>query len=273
MNLFDMFRDSGSNEEVFSSVLTYLLDRFETHGLGTLIRDRVMDALPNEDAGSLQATFHPGERGQTFDSVLRDLLQDDMTVRIPPVSTEIRWVLKSLINTIHNNFTREQDVYGQARFPDRKAFLGRLPTVHRLLFEYLEEKSGGRRNVSTRNTSISFPGPGTDTLFRVLTLKNFRQTAAEIIETDYADTLIMELDETTWALDDTMKDTLAAIFKGTAHVAFHQSHPNGRNDEKATWILFGEGIDTETLPRVKTQIDKFWVLAEERFRACQESTG
>jgi hypothetical protein len=272
MNLFDMFlRDSGSNEAVFSSVFSYLLDPFETHGLGTLIRDRVMDALPNEDAGNLQATFHPGELGQIFESVLRDVLQDDMTGRIPPVSTEMRWVMKSLINTIHNNFTREQDVYGQDRFPDRSAFLGRLPAVHRLVFEYLEEKSGGRRNVSPRNTSISIPGTETDTLFRVLTMKNYRQTAAEILQTDYADKLIMELDETTWALDDTLKDTLAAIFKGTAHVAFHQSHPNGKNDQEATWVLFDEGIDTESLPRVKTQIDEFWVLAEERFRAFQKS--
>jgi len=273
MNLFDMFlRDSESNEAVFSSVFSYLLDPFETHGLGTLIRDRVMDALPNEDAGCLQATFHPGELGQTFESVLRDVLQDDLAGGIPPVSTEMRWVLKSLINTIHNNFTREQDVCGQDRFPDRSAFLGRLPAVHRLLFEYLEEKSGSRRSVSPRNTSISFPGTGTDTLFRVLTMKNFRQTAAEIIETDYADTLIIELNETVWALDDLMKDTLAALFAGTAHVAFHQYHPNGRNNEKATWILFDEEIDTESLPQVKKQIDKFWVVAEERFRAFLESS-
>lgn len=394
MNLFDMiFRNSRSKEVVFSSVYNYLVHRFETHGLGPLILERIIDALPNEDARRLvsrqglevqntEAEYSLGEVGQidsmielstkdasrsvylftevkitdssarnvtghgsqvrryaeyihtkvsedsvflylvpdtdsatalrefaafitdapasirnksfvmcwrdtqppettlpavnachkSFETIIREVLQDEQARRIPPVSTGIRFVLRSLINTVHNNFNREQIVYEHGRFPDRSKLLGNLPAVHRLLFEYLEERSGSRRNVSPSNTSIGFPYSDSvegkpNTLFRFLTMKYYRRTAAEIMETDYADKLIIELNETIWDLDDHMKDTLAALFKGTAHVAFHQYHPNGRNNEKATWILFNEGIDTESLPQVKTQIDEFWGLAEERFRA------
>ena len=38
-------------------------------------------------------------------------------------------------------------------------------------------------------------------------------------------------------------------------------------------IMFDEGIKTESLPEVKEQIDRFWELAEERFRAFLESMG
>jgi hypothetical protein len=70
-----------------------------------------------------------------------------------------------------------------------------------------------------------------------------------------------------------MKDHLAEMFKGIAHVAFHQYHPNGRNNEKATWILFKEHLGTEDLPRAKKQIDTFWDLAEEQFRGFLESSA
>lgn len=399
MNLFDMiFRNSRSKEVVFSSVYNYLVDRFETHGLGPLMLERIIDALPDEGARSLlsqtglevqntEAEYSLGEVGQidsmielstkdapktaflftevkitdssarnvtrhgsqvrryveyihvkisedsvflylvpdtdsvtalrefasfiaeapagirdksfvmywrdiqsqdttvppanvctaSLETILRDMLQDEMAGKIPPISTEMRYMLRSLINTVHNNFNRERIAYDQGRFPDRSEFLGNLPEVHRYLFEYLEEKSGSRRTVSRNNTSIGFPYSDSaegkpNTLFRVLTMKYYRRTAAEIFETDYADQLILEINETIWALDDSMKDTLAALFKGTAHVAFHQHHPNGKKNEKATWILFDEGIGTEALPQVKKQIDEFWDLAQERFRSFLEST-
>jgi hypothetical protein len=104
-------------------------------------------------------------------------------------------------------------------------------------------------------------------------MKNYRRTVEQITETDYADKLIIELNEKTWALDDAMKDQLAALFKGTAHVAFHQYHPNGKNNEESTWILFKEDLAMTDLPQVKEQIDTFWDLAEERFRAFLESSS
>jgi hypothetical protein len=70
-----------------------------------------------------------------------------------------------------------------------------------------------------------------------------------------------------------MKDHLAEMFEGTAHVAFHQYHPNGRNNEKATWILFKESLVMEDLPRAKKQIDTFWNLAEEQFRGFLETSA
>jgi hypothetical protein len=70
-----------------------------------------------------------------------------------------------------------------------------------------------------------------------------------------------------------MKDHLAEMFEGTAHVAFHQYHPNGRNNEKATWILFKEHLGTKDLSRAKKQIDTFRDLAEEQFRGFLESSA
>lgn len=398
MNLFDMiFRNSRTKEVVFSSVYNYLLDRFETHGLGSLMLERIIGALPNEKARNLlsgtglevqntEAEFSLGEVGQidsmielsnknatqsvylftevkiidssarnvtrhgsqvkryveyirasitedfvflylvpdnhsvtalrefasvikdsdaemaakcfvmywrdveasdtnvpktnicrdSFETIVRDVLKDELAGSIPPISTEMRYVLRSLINTVHNNFNREQIPYDQGRFPDRGEFMARLPEVHRNLFEYLEEKSGGRRTINRNNTSVGFPytdnpGGNPNSLFRVLTMKNYRRNQTEIVDTDYADQLIIEFNENIWSLDDALKDELAAVFKGSAHVAFHQYHPNGKKNEEATWIMFDEGIKTESLPEVKEQIDRFWELAEERFRAFLES--
>ena len=398
MNLFDMiFRNSKSKEVVFSSVYNYLLDRFETHGLGSLMLERVIDALPNDQARSLlsgtgfeaqstEAEFSLAEVGQidsmieistkdgpksvylfteikiidssarnvtrhggqvkryleyiranitedfvflylvpdsrsvtalrefasvikdsdadmaekcfvmywrdgeasdsivpetnvcrdSFETIVRDVLKDELAGSIPPISTEMRYVLRSLINTVHNNFNREQIPFDQGRFPDRGEFLERLPEVHRDLFEYLEEKSGGRRTINRNNTSIGFPytdnpGGNPNSLFRVLTMKKYQRSAAEIVDTDYADQLIIEFNENIWSLDDALKDELAALFKGSSHVAFHRYHPNGKKNEKATWIMFDEGIKAGALPEVKEQIDRFWDLAEERFKAFLES--
>jgi hypothetical protein len=400
MNLFDMiFRNSKSREVVFSSVYNYLVDRFETHGLGPVILERIIEAMPHEKARRLlsetglevqntEAEYSLGEAGQidsmvelsrkngsktaylftevkiidssarnvtrkgsqvsryveyihknisedsvflylvpdthstaalgefssflnkapagiaekcfimfwkdlqtkdssvpeanvcksSIEAIVRNVLQDELTGRIPPISTEMWYVLKSLINTVHNNFNREEMVYTQGRFPNRSEFLDRLPEVHKHLFEYLEVKSGGRCNISPTKTSIGFPytdnaGGNPNTLLRVLTMKNYRRTVEQITETDYADKLIIELNEKTWALDDAMKDQLAALFKGTAHVAFHQYHPNGKNNEESTWILFKEDLAMTDLPQVKEQIDTFWDLAEERFRAFLESSS
>jgi hypothetical protein len=400
MNLFDMiFRNSKSKEVVFSSVYNYLLDRFETHGLGPVILERIIESLPNEaarqmlsvtglemqnteaeyslqeigqidsmielsrkdgskyaylftevkiiDASARNTTRHGSQVSRyveyihknisedavflylvpdthstaalgefssflkeapaslaeksfvmfwrdiqstdspvpesnvcrsSFEAILRDVLQDEITGKIPPISTEMRYVLKSLINTVHNNFSREEIVYSQGRFPNRSEFLNRLPEVHKHLFEYLETKSIGRCNISSTKTSIGFPytdnaDGNPNTLFRVLTMKNYRRTTEDIQETDYADVLIIEINENIWALDDAMKDHLAEMFKGIAHVAFHQYHPNGRNNEKATWILFKDSLVMEDLPRAKKQIDTFWDLAQEQFSGFLETSA
>lgn len=206
---------------------------------------------------------------KSFESILQELLLDDMKGLIPPVSTEVRYVLRSLINTIRNNFNREER-YDPGRFPDRREFLSRIPDVHASLFKYLESKTGSKRSISRSNTSIGFPYSKTpegqpNTLLRVLTMVNYRRLESEIFETDYADHLIIQISEKVWKLDDAMKNHLAEMFSGVADVHFHQFHPNGKNNEPSTWISFRKGLKEDDLTDSPQVIDGFWELAETQF--------
>lgn len=205
----------------------------------------------------------------SFEDILQELLSDEMKGLIPPVSTEVKYVLRSLINTIRNNFNREER-YDPGRFPDRREFLSRIPDVHARLFEYLESKTGAKRSISRSNTSIGFPYAKApegrpNTLLRVLTMVNYRRLESEIFETDYADHLIIQISEKVWKLDDAMKNRLAEMFSGVADVHFHQFHPNGKNNEPSTWISFREGLKDNVLPELQKVIDSFWDLAVRRF--------
>lgn len=206
---------------------------------------------------------------KSFESILQELLLDDMKGLIPPVSTEVRYVLRSLSNTIQNNFYREER-YDPGRFPNRREFLSRIPDIHARLFEYLESKTGSKRSISRSNTSIGFPYSKApegrpNTLLRVLTMVNYRRLESEIFETDYADHLIIQISEKVWKLDDAMKNRLAEMFSGVADVHFHQFHPNGKNNEPSTWISFREDLKEDDLPDITLVIDSFWELAEAQF--------
>lgn len=206
---------------------------------------------------------------KSFETILLHLLTDELNGKVPPISTEVKYVLRSLVNTIRNNFNREEK-YDPGRFPDRNEFLSRIPDVHAKLFEYLESKTGSKRSVSRNNTSIGFPyskyADGRyNTLLRVLTMVNYRKLESEIIETDYADRLIIQISEKIWNMDDAMKDRLAEMFSGVADVHFHQYHPNGKNNEPATWVFFREDLQVEDLSNITQVIDSFWALAETQF--------
>mgnify|MGYP006292155601 CR=1 FL=1 len=383
MNLFDMiFRNALAKEVVFSSVYNYLLEKSETHGMGSLVFDHLLDAIADQDLvteirdvftewnevqpeyelgpkiGRVDSMLNLGSasgdrslwlltevkivdasaknstvegsqldryvraaieaKGQdfvllymipstastyairefeqllkgldeshrrrcfvlfwksspkaeislpegsvlrkSFEEILQEVLTDEAVGKIAPISTEIRYVLKSIIQSVRQDFNRTIDVYEPGRFPDRTTFLANLPDVHHELFAYLESILGGRRKVSTGNTSVGFPytdrpARGSyNTLFRVLTMTKYGKTSGDISHNDYADRLIIECDEQVYP-DQEFWQAVSNDLNGTAAVKHGQRHPDASGSRHAIWIEFDPKLLRAQIDSVKAQLD------------------
>lgn len=383
MNLFDMiFRNALAKEVVFSSVYNYLLEKSETHGMGSLVFDRLLAAIPDRDVATairdvftewneVQPEYELGpkvgrvdsllnlasasgdrslwfltevkivdasaknstveghqleryvraaieERGedfvllymipsaastssirefeqllkgldekhrrrcfvlfwksdadatvslpkssilsQSFEEILHGVLTDEAVGRIVPISTEIRYVLKSIIQSIRQDFNRTIDAYEPGRFPDRTTFLANLPDVHQELFAYLESIFGGRRKVSTGNTSVGFPYTDRpvrgshNTLFRVLTMTKYGKTSGDISDDDYADQLTIECDEQVYP-DQEFWQAVSKDLIGAAAVKHGRRHPDASGSRHAIWIEVDPNLQPAQLDSVKAQLD------------------
>ncbi len=381
MNLFDMiFRNILPKEVIFSSIYNYLLQGNETHGMGSLIFDRIIKGLPNEkivktlkeypgcddvepeyslgpEVGRVDSLLKLGHfekdhsiwfvteikiddasahnwtkngpqleryvkslyelKGKDFififlipsakadasvvefikllrnveeevaercflmfwkDSdqsikvpdknickisyieILRQILSEESEGRIDPISTEMRYILKSTCVTIQQDFKRTVDGYEAGRFPDRMRFLSNLPESHRALYGYIEELTGGKRRISTTNTSIGFPysdhpvGNNYNTLFRVLTMKNCKRRASEIQESDYAKQLIIECDHDVYPDYEFWKN-VESYFKDLAEIVMDKYHPNESGKLRTNWIMFNPELSENDIERGKRAID------------------
>lgn len=399
MNVFDVvFRNALAKEVVFSSVFNFLLDKNESHGMGSLFLDRLLDAVPNDDlVGDLRATFTEwesvepekdlgprvgrvdsllsmrnqsgdrtlwiatevkivdasakniteegtqvaryvraiaAERGTDFlflylvpssesryaigqfqatmeklpreqrdrcfllfwktgngspsdrkhtctasvEEILRDVLRKDGEGLITPLSTEVRLVLKSLVQTVRLDFNRPVETYEPGRFPDRSEYLAGLPESHRELYEFLEELTGGRRRVSTANTSIGFPFTNRpekgahNTLFRVLTMTRYSKQANEIGESDYARTLIIECDDEVYPSQE-FWNGVKTQFSGVATVEHGKVHPNESGKERAVWLVFNADLPQAELNHVKEALASFVEASRKEFDAWATSTS
>jgi hypothetical protein len=400
MNLFDMiFRNALAKEVVFSSVYNYLLEKSETHGMGSLVFDRILTSLPNSDLADevrrkftewdeVQPEFDFGPRvgrvdsmlnlrssagdrslwfvtevkivdasaknttadgaqlgrylaaitaakveeflfvylvpsaasrrsvdefskllggldaqqrrrcfvlfwkdggadgislpkenlcTMSFDRILQGILSDEAEGLVPPISTEIRYVLKSIIQTIRQDFNRSVDVYEPGRFPDRTTYLANLSNSHRELYEHLEELFSGRRKVSPGNTSVGFPYTDRplrgeyNTLFRVLTMTAYRKTVDEITTEHYAYQLIIECDEQVYG-NHKFWDSVADKFTGMAEVKQDQKHPDAAGTKRAIWIVFDADLEQSRLTQAKEAIEMLVDGLSSEFETWQQSS-
>lgn len=383
MNVFDVvFRNAPAKEVVFSSVFSFLMDRNESHGMGSLFLDRLLDVIPNDDlitklraeftewesvepekdlgprvgrvdsllsmrnqsgdrtlwvatevkivdasaknvteegtqvaryvraitagrgtdflflylvpsnesryaVGQFQATMEnlPQEQrdrcfllfwktgiGSSTDrkrtckasveEILRDVLREDGEGLIAPLSTEVRLVLKSLVQTVRLDFNRPVDTHEPGRFPDRNEYLANLPETHRELYVFLEELAGGRRRVSTANTSIGFPFSNRpekgvyNTLFRVLSLTRYGKQAGDIGAGDYARTLIIECDDEVYPSQEFWNGAKTQ-FSGVATVEHGKVHPNVSGTERVVWLVFNADLPQAEVDRIKETLAAF----------------
>ena len=402
MNVFDIVsRNALAKEVVFSSVFNFLLDRNESHGMGSLFLDRLLDVIPNGNPdvdliGALRATFTQwesvepekdlgpragrvdsllsmrnqngdrtlwiatevkiadasakiiteegtqvaryvraitAERGTDFlflylvpssesryaigqfqatmeklpqeqrdrcfllfwktgigsptdrkytckasvEEILRDILREDGEGFITQLSTEVRLVLKSLLQTVRFDFNRPVEPYEPGRFPDRSEYLANIPETHRELYEFLEDLTGGRRRVSTANTSIGFPHTSRpekgayNTLFRVLTMTRYNKQAGDINEADYARTLIIECDDEVYPSQE-FWNRVKTQFSGGATVELGKVHPNESHQEKVVWLVFNADLPKAELDRIREFLTSFIEGLRKEFDAWAAST-
>jgi len=401
MNLFDMiFRNALPKEVVFSSIYNYLLEKGETHGMGSLVFDRLLEAFPDRDlAKEIRGTFTEwnevqpehefgpevgridskldlgsasGDRSmwfltevkimdssaknttvggpqltryaraaidakgedfvllymipspassyairefeefiekleeryrrrcfvlywksngagkstppkesvltRSFEEILQDVLSDEALGRIAPISTEIRYILKSIIQTVHQDFNRTVDVYEPGRFPDRTTFLANLPKPHQELFAQLEALFGGRRKVSTGNTSVGFPytdrpAPGTfNTLFRVLTMTKYAKAVGKISEDDYADRLIVECDSQIYS-DQDFWQSISRTLADVAQVKTDRRHPDASSSREAIWIEIDPKLPDAQIESAMTKLDDLVGRLRSEFAKWQQTSG
>ena len=212
-----------------------------------------------------------------FEELLQELLLGEAKGLVAPISTEMRYVLKSIVQTIRQDFNRSVDVYEPGRFPDRTTFLSNLPEAHRTLYEYLEELFYGRRKVSTGNTSVGFPYTDRpprgayNTLFRVLTMTAYRKTSDEITEELYASQLIIECDEQVYS-DHKFWDWVDDKLSGVAEVKQDQRHPDATNKKRVVWIIVNPEIDESMFQRVKAAFEELVDRLKSEFEKWQQST-
>lgn len=400
MNYFDMiFKNSNSREFVFSSVFNYLVDKTESHGLGSLVFERILESLPKntlatvfgrtENAnqycdglyivkaeydlgahygfvdsmiefdktdGKVEVAFateikilagsvqnNAGSKPQllryteylknkyndryvllylvpdaqkaneefakllesnpqaannncimlwnkvdnqnqsndgrisssachkTFVDILLGILHDDSVGKISPITTEVHYLLRCLINILQNNFNREEpEITALQRFPDRKQFYENIKE-HKEIYDYLETAlNGSRQKISSINTSIGFPfGIAKDgkynTLFRVLTMRNYKPTVESIRPEDYADCLIIELDKEIYQNSFAELDTL---FKPCA-VIKQGMHPNGDKIPTPVYLIeFNKYLPDRDL--VKGILNEFYTTVNRDFSVWLE---
>jgi len=399
MNVFDVvFRNALAKEVVFSSVFNFLLDKNESHGMGSLFLDQLLDAVPDDKlVGTLRTTFTEweavepekdlgprvgrvdsllsmqnkkgdrtlwiateikivdalaknvtkegtqvaryvraitAERGTDFlflylvpsnesryaigqfqatmeklpqeqrdrcfllfwkvgngnptdrkhactasvEEILRNVLRKDGEGLITPLSTEVRLVLKSLIQTVRLGFNRPVETYVPGRFPDRSEYLANIPGTHRELYEFLEELTDGRRRVSAANTSIGFPHRrqpekgAYNTLFRVLTMTRYSKQASGIGESDYARTLIVECVDEVYPSQEFWNE-VQKQFSGVANVEHGKVHPNESGKEKAVWLVFNPDLPKGDVEHVKENLAGFIESLRKEFNVWTTSAS
>ena len=212
----------------------------------------------------------------SFAGLLQQILADEASGMINPVSTEMRYILKSIIMTIQQDFSRPIEIYEPGRFPNRQTFLANLPQTHEELYQYLEELFGGRRRISTGNTSIGFPYSdhpeegAYNTLFRVLTMREYRKTAAEIVNSDYATQLIIECDNSVYP-DHKFWDKTEKDFTDIAVIERDRKHPDGTGKNSATWIVFGPKLGDEDIEKARSEIDSFVEGLRKEFEVWEQT--
>lgn len=395
MNYFDMiFKNSNSREFVFSSVFNYLVDKTESHGLGSLVFERILESLPkntlttvfgrtetanqycdglyivkaeydlgahygfvdsmiefdktdgkvevafateikilagsvqnnagskpqllryteylknkynnryvllylvpdaqkaNEEFAKLLESNHQAvnnscimfwnkvdnqkqaEDGRvssntcqkTFVDILLGILHDYSVGKISPITTEVHYLLRCLINILQNDFNHEEpEITALQRFPDRKQFYENIKE-HKDIYDYLETAlNGSRQKISRTNTSIGFPfGIARDgqynILFRVLTMRNYKSNIESINPEDYADRLLIELDREIY--QDRISD-LEILFKPCASIKAG-IHPNGDKGPTPVYVIeFNKQLPTQDL--VNDVLREFYSIANKIF--------
>jgi hypothetical protein len=215
---------------------------------------------------------------QSFEGILQEILADEAIGRIAPISTEIRYVLKSIIQSVRQDFNRTIDLYEPGRFPDRATFLAGLPDVHQELFAYLESIFGGRRKVSPGNTSVGFPytdrpARGSyNTLFRVLTMTKYGKTSSDISDDDYADRLIIECDEQVYQ-DQDFRQAVSNDLNGIATVKQGQRHPDASGSRQVIWLEFDPNLQQTQVDSVKRRLDDLVVALRGEFATWQQTVA
>jgi len=212
---------------------------------------------------------------KSFEEILQELLQEEQIGVIPPISTEIRYILKSLINVIRNDFNRDMQTGNIGLFPDKEKFLEEL-SEHKELYEHFVKKYKEEMNktpiISIRNTSVGFsfennpPKNWYNTFFRILTMKKYCTSDNEIKQ-NRAINLIIELKKSIYDQNgfvDTLKllfpDNLVDI-SGIVNPVFH---PNGKENEEVLLISFKK--ESGLIVEQKNCIDSFFSEAKEHFK-------
>jgi hypothetical protein len=220
------------------------------------------DDLGNDDKNYLKEVPTGNIIQKSIEEICKEILEDEARGNINPVLTEMRYILKSLIGTIRNDFNRQIIPPERGNFLDRDEFFRRLGSnQHRELYLYLEELCGGKRRISNIHTAIGFPytdspGEGKDnTLFRVLTMREYRASAQELREEHYIDGLIIEILKKKEFTPGTYAK-IEKLFHQYADVLIDQVHPNKKADQPAVWIEFKHDIADADLEEIKSKMDE-----------------
>ena len=229
------------------------------------------DDLGNDDKNHLEEIPSGNILHKSIEEICKDILEDEALGNFNPVSMEMRYILKSLIGTIRNDFNRQIIPPERGNFLDRMEFFRRLrKKQHRELYLYLEEICGGKRRISNIHTAIGFPytespREGDDnTLFRVLTMREYRASARDLREEHYIDGLIIEIMK--------KKEFTPGIFTKIekllhpyAEVHVDKVHPNKKGDQPAVWIEFRQDIDNSDLDKIKSKLDELVRVLRKEF--------
>ena len=210
---------------------------------------------------------------KSFEEILQELLQEEQIGVISPISTEIRYIIKSLINVIRNDFNRDMQTGNRGLFPAKEEFLEEL-REHKELYEHLVKKYKEKMNktpiISKRNTSIGFSFENNpqryNTFFRILTMEKYCTSDNEI-EQNRAMNLIIELKKSIYDQNGFV-ETLKSIFpdnlvdiSGIVNPVFH---PNGKEDEEVLLIAFKK--ESGLIVEQKKCIELFFSEAKEHFK-------
>ena len=208
---------------------------------------------------------------KSIEGMCREILDDEAGGFINPISTEMKYILKSLIGIIRHDFNRRSTLGEHGKFLTRPEFMIRLPKNHQLLYEYLEELNRAKRPISSNHTAIGFPytedprQEDNNTLFRVLTMKRYKSVAGDLVDEDYVDGLIIELVHEIYFNVDTYT-RIEDIFDGYANVSNDKTHPDAGGKQKAIWIELNQGIKDSDVEEVKLTLSRFVSFLKEEFK-------
>lgn len=204
---------------------------------------------------------------KTFEEIIFEILQDENSGFIEPISTEIKYVLRSLKMIIRRDFNRSIR-NSTPKFSDKSEFIKNIGN-HAIIYERLEtiinDSIGIKLNVMTYHTSVGVPFStpkkiANNSLFRIL-------TCVDYFKGEPAKNLIIELNKNIYIDNIEEIKKILSSYAEVDKTINNNRHPNEKSNEEVIFFKFKE-LSEDKVNELKSNI-----VLDELYNKCKDIFG